>query len=856
MRGEPYVHLWRKGDKWVGVCAIRMAACPVERANASVEEIAARHLRRQVDWINALFCPSRPRVYALRYFSRPHPTSFAAGEITVALLAKVEGDREAACREQAQALCHELGALLGGMFPDYIWRTVTEREEFERLWTPFEWDGVYIAEIRRREDRVSLATVRPRPMLGRGRALPESSGRSEETVYFVHSFIPPATTMARLLRTMLLQRAPVLLQVGLAPVWLDPGEEQALVAEIARAERYAHGQELLPATPVAASTVLLQRAQAVCEGLLRQFLRLQDAPFLMHILLASPEPLPPTLLEAVGVEVTAPVGGSGPLSVLQMGGYDVAVPSNPEDRRTALSNLREIEFTPWGDSLAPPALRRARWLVDAQEAAGAFRFPLATAEGLPGLEVWNVPMRPVPHEAVIRWQQTPPAERILIGENSYLGFVESVFLTEWDRRQHVYIVGQTGTGKTTLLKTMIVADMEAGRGLAVIDPHGDLFHELLTRIPPHRADDVIVLDPTDMEYPIGLNILEYRDPYHRYFVVREMRAIMERLLEDQYGAAVGQYAGPVFFQHLQKSLLLVMSRPNDPGTLLEFFEIYQTPNFWKKWTPLAHPDPLLERWLQFLEDFDPTYRYSEGLSWGEWISSKFEDFLLDPKLRRIFGQKRSTIDLGRIMDEGKILLVNLAKGELAEANARFLGMVLMAKILATAIERVTLPPERRRTFYLYVDEFQALATKSFILLLSEARKFGLSLVLANQFLSQVQEPIVRSIFGNVGTIISFRVSQADAQMLEPYFAPSFDALALTGLPNWHACARLTVRGQSVTPFMFRTILLPDPADPSIADRVRQQSRQRYGRHWTEVEEEIRRSLTFPESPDDDAEGKE
>lgn len=860
-RQQPYMELSQKEDgRWVGVWALRLVACPVERTETAegreVEERVAASLRRQVDLINALFCPSPPRAYALRYLSRPHPTSFAAGEVGVALLSKVEDDTRSACQERAQALYHELWALLGGMFPDYVWHVVTEREEFERLWTPFEWARVHVAEVRRREDRVSLATVRPRPVLGRGRALPGPEGHPDETVYFVHPLIPPPTTMARLLRTMLLQRAPVLLQVGLTPVWLDPREEEALVAEIARAERYAQGQDVLvPEAPVATPIVLRQRAQVICEGLLEQLLRLQDAPFLLHILLASPEPLAPTLLEAVGVEVTAPVGGrSGP--ALQMGGYDVVIPSDPEERRVALSNIQQIEFTPWGSTLAPEALRRARWLVDAQEAVGAFRFPIATAEGLPGLEVRGARMRPVPREAALPWHQTPPQGRTQIGESPYLGFVEPVFLTDQDRRQHVYIVGQTGTGKTTLLKTMITADMEAGRGLAVIDPHGDLFDELLTRIPPHRVDDVVILDPTDMEYPVGLNLLEYRDDSQRYFVVREMRAIMERLLEDQYGSAVREYTGPVFYQHLQKTLLVVMSNPEDPGTLLEFFEVYQTKNFWKKWVPLRRPDPLAERWLGFLKDFDPTRRYREGLSWGEYISSKFEDFLLDPKLRLIFGQKRSTIDLREVMDEGKILLVNLAKGELAEANARFLGMVLMAKILAAAMERAALPPERRRTFYLYVDEFQALATQSFSLLLSEARKFGVGLVLANQFLSQIKDlRIIHAIFGNVGTLISFRVGREDAQILAPYFMPYFDALDLTSLPNWYACGRLTVKGQSVTPFTCRTVMLPPPADPSIAERVRRRSRERYGRRRAEVEEEIRRSLTPPEeaSGDEDIE---
>ncbi len=197
------------------------------------------------------------------------------------------------------------------------------------------------------------------------------------------------------------------------------------------------------------------------------------------------------------------------------------------------------------------------------------------------------------------------------------------------------------------------------------------------------------------------------------------------------------------------------------------------------------------------------------------------------------------------MDEGKILLVNLVKGELTEANSRFLGMVLMAKILAAAMERVNLPPQQRRPFYLYVDEFQALATQSFIMLLSEARKFGLGLVLANQFLHQIKEErITQAIFGNVGTLISFRVGQEDAKLVEPHFAPFFDQFDLSNLPNWRACVKTTVNGQVVTSFTLRTILLTERPDPSIAMRARELSRQRYGRPRQSVEDEIQESLKW------------
>ena len=231
----------------------------------------------------------------------------------------------------------------------------------------------------------------------------------------------------------------------------------------------------------------------------------------------------------------------------------------------------------------------------------------------------------------------------------------------------------------------------------------------------------------------------------------------------------------------------------------------------------------------------------QGIAFGDYISSKFEDFLFDPRLRLIFGQKRSTVDLRAIMDEGKILLVNLAKGQVSEANARFLGMVLMAKLQAAALSRIELPVSGRRPFSVFADEFQSLATQNFSLLLSEARKFGISLTLANQFVSQIKDPrIVQSIFGNVGTLVSFRVGRADAELLAPLYGPQFDADDLVNLPNWNACVKTTADGQIAAPFSLQTLLPTGAPDTEMARELKAASAQTYGRARADVEAAIER----------------
>jgi hypothetical protein len=228
---------------------------------------------------------------------------------------------------------------------------------------------------------------------------------------------------------------------------------------------------------------------------------------------------------------------------------------------------------------------------------------------------------------------------------------------------------------------------------------------------------------------------------------------------------------------------------------------------------------------------------------GGYVASKFDGFVFDPRLRNIFGQKRSTIDLRTVMDQGKILLVNLAKGELTESNARFLGMVLLAKLMAAAMSRVSVPERERRDFHLYVDEFQSLATQSFVTLLSEARKFGVSLVLANQYLTQVKDPrITEAIFGNVGTLVAFRLGQADAEVMERELSPVVTRGEFVSLPNWHAYMKTLVRGQTVRPFTVETLTDDEAVNEARARQVRSWSRRTYGRPRRQVEAEIARSV--------------
>ena len=791
-------------------------------------------LTRNTDFINALYCLEPGRALALRYLVRPVAGVLDAGQVEVTLLGRVDGRDPAEAERLARRFADELRSLLIGIAPELRWEAVAECESLDESLRPIDWEKADLAEIRRREDTLDVRTGRLQPSF-LARSAPDSAG----AVYLPQGWLPHKETLPSLLRTLLTWPDATLWQVQLMPARLEQSEEELLDRQIKECERYLSG-EAYRANLGEPPPRHRHRGSLMLETLGDQWLRLRDAPFQVRATLASSRPLPSSLLEAAGISITAPAMGK--LS----GGYDAVLPVSIQEKAVARSNAEWLEFAPWGETLAPPGLERLRCLMDALEASGAFRLPMsASAEGLPGIQAALSQSRPLPRE-VASITRAGEGLDFQIGVNLHRGMPQPIRMLEEDRRQHLYVAGQTGTGKTTLLKSMILADMKAGHGLAVVDPHGDLAEDLLALIPPGREADVILLDPTDTEFPIGLNLLECSGCEQRHFMVREMRAIMERLIDDLYPGKSAEYAGPAFYQQMQMNLLLVSSNLEDPGTLLEFHQIFRQEDYWRRWVPLRCQDPLLENWVTHqLPGYEYGARAQGEISMGEYVSSKFDDFVNDPLLRRLFGQKRSSIDLGKVMNEGRILIVNLAKGHLSEANSRFLGMVLMAKLQAAAMERVRIPKEQRRIFYLYVDEFQSFATENFSLMLSEARKFGLGLVLANQFLTQIRNPrIIQSIFGNVGTTISFRVGRDDAEQLARLFDPYFSVRDLTNLPNWTACVKGNVGGQVVTPYSLSTV--PPPAgDSGMRERVREKSRHRYGRPQAEVDREIAESLAMP-----------
>ncbi len=438
-------------------------------------------------------------------------------------------------------------------------------------------------------------------------------------------------------------------------------------------------------------------------------------------------------------------------------------------------------------------------------------------------------------------QNDMPTAGTLLGINKHRGMERPIYGTELDRMRHFYIIGQTGTGKSKFLTNLIIQDIQQGNGVCFIDPHGTDIQEVLGAIPPGREDDVIYFDPSQMDRVIGLNMLEYdySKPEQKTFVVNELFSIFQKL----YGANP-ESMGPMFEQYFRNATMLVMEDPESGNTLMDISRVMADAQYRRKKLEKATNPVVVQFWREIatkaggeasLENIVP------------YIVSKFDVFTANDYMRPIIGQQTSSFNFRKIMDERKILLVNLSKGRLGEINANLIGMIFVGKILMAALSRVDDPSGNFAPFYLHIDEFQNISTPSIASILSEARKYKLGLAVAHQFIAQL-DPVIRdAVFGNVGSMAVFRVGNEDAQALENQFKPVFSAHDIMNIPNYNAYMRILANGVPTQPFSVAT-LPPIASDRARAAALMEYSLSRFGRPRAEIEEEIRIRYQKPIPP--------
>ncbi len=468
-------------------------------------------------------------------------------------------------------------------------------------------------------------------------------------------------------------------------------------------------------------------------------------------------------------------------------------------------------------------------ILSSEEIASFYHLPISSTE--------------TPRVKWLKSREAPPPENlpkegIRLGDALFRGEMKPVYMTDEDRRRHLYIVGQTGTGKSTLIGNLVMEDIRSGKGLAIIDPHGDLVENALGFVPKERLDDVIYFNAGDLARPMGMNMLDYNfdRPEEKTFIVNEMINIFDKLYD------LKTTGGPMFEQYMRNALLLMMEdMANEPATLIEVPRIFSDPAYRARKLARIKNPVVVDFWEK-----EATKAGGEAslANMTPYITSKFTSFISNDYMRPIVGQPKSAFNFREAMDSGKILLVNLSKGRIGELNAQLLGLIITGKILMAALSRADIAEGAgRRDFYLYIDEFQNFATESISTILSEARKYRLDLIVAHQFIAQLTDKIRDSVFGNVGSILAFRVGPQDAEFLEKQFEPVFGRQDLVNIDNLKAYARLLINGQTSRAFVMKVGTESwNGGEKELAEKMKEYSRMKYGEDRQVVEDGIYRRL--------------
>lgn len=432
-----------------------------------------------------------------------------------------------------------------------------------------------------------------------------------------------------------------------------------------------------------------------------------------------------------------------------------------------------------------------------------------------------------------------PERGLLLGYNIFRGSKKKINIDLNDRRRHMYIVGQTGTGKSTMLENLILQDMLNGDGFAFIDPHGDVAEKLLSMVPKERTEDVVYFCPADMEYPLGLNLFEFDHPDQQDFLIQEAINMLYKLYDPQHQGIIG----PRYEHWFRMAARTIMADPNG-ATFIDIPKVFTDNDYAKEKLKYVKDQVVLDFWNKEMASTSD-YHKSEVLG---WFVSKFGAFMANEMMRNIIGQNKSAFNLRDIMDNKKILLVNLSKGRTGELNSKLLGMIFVMKFQAAAMSRSNIDEDERVDFCLYVDEFQNFATDSFASILSEARKYRLNLIVANQFTTQLTDEVRDAVFGNVGTIMAYRVGTQDAEFLAKQFQPVFDTDDLQRIPNGNSAVRMLIGGIPAQPFSMAGLPPLKNFNKELGDALKQLSAAKYGRPRSVVEKEIFERLRTADKP--------
>ena len=796
-------------------------------------------LSRQIDFIAVLPSIGPDSALEIRLNSMPVESAPQRGEIVVAVRVRSNG---ATAKQSTETLLEVIDCIqpnLISISDAYQWRPITSKEEYEAIFHAIE--PRHLSELIRREALLPLdrlqALPRKRPLGFISESARSSTEQSAESdVYYVFPYVRTYSSLGTLCNVLLMGSQRAGISFAIKPTQIRDHEIRVLREDLERCETFLGHVPHYASDGSPLGAPLRHRANKLLEAIHSFTFSLLDDCFHLRTTVVSASPISSGIMETLGTTVSESVSSKDPYSDANLnadnlkGGYEWMHADGPDQRKRAAHSLRLLEFQPWVPSVARQGADRLRYLADASQANSIFRMPIPLKGGFPGLRTRHARLTPPPKDL--------PESGLCLGDNNFRGIRQAVNLLEDDRRRHMYMVGQTGTGKSTLLQQMVMQDIINGEGVCLIDPHGELVDQVLGKIPLGRAQDVVYIDPTDPKRTVGLNLLEFRDNLDRDSAINHLLEIFAQLYDMRVAG------GPIFEQYLRNSALLATTSKETTATLADIGRILTDPSYRKRQLALCK-EPLVKDFWRRIGTKTQGEHSLENLA--AYVTSKFTRIAANSLMRQIVLQDKSTVDFLYCMKKRKIVLIDLAKGRLGDTNSRFLGMVLMSLLTRAAFARSEASdPGELDDFYLYVDEFQSLATENFSTILSEARKYRLNLIVSNQYFHQIPKELQDAVIGNAGTILSFRAGLQDAEMLETRFASGVSRYDLMALENYHAYLVTLIDGNATPVFDVETREPIVQYDPEVARSIKLASNRKHTRSRRVVEESIATSFSAHE----------
>jgi len=825
----PHISSNQLNSGFEAYCAVRVASllasdllkdahygyCEAKEGH-SFSKLNPRHLQNARELLLAAIAPLADATFEIRISVQPDLLHKAQGEIDMYFVIRCFGETDAEAREKSASTFLAIMPVLVSLLPEADFKLVSEEALLGDCMAPFTVRHA-TAVIRRRQD-IRLASEMKQSGIGFIPGAIKEGKFENDVIAHILPWIPSHDDWGRLLDILTGQLDPCMLLLRITRQTDVAAEIQRVMQSIVLCEAVLAGLDPNDLALCKQVKLLVEQSSARLE-------QMNNSCFDVAALLVSSSRITAPLASIFGSSISGgSLGGEEPAWL--QGGFSIV---NLEGNEFMAQN-----FFP--DRDAPYSLG---------ETACAFRLPSPPNRDIPGLNI----QRFRTSLAMLPQYENGNTASIRMFVNEYQGLCQPVLVDPDDRMRHAFILGQTGTGKSTLMESMIVQDILAGRGLAVIDPHGDMIDAVSARIPRERAEDVIIFDFLDRERPVAFNILQWKDIAERDLIVDDLYRTLDHIYDMKLTG------GPMFEQHFRNFMKLLMGDRKRDGftpTILEFIRSYTDQKF-RRWLLKAVDDQQVR---DFVAEAEEVSGDAAMKNISPYITSKFGRFVNDTTLKRIVGQEKSSLDFDDIMNSGKILLVKLGKGRFGGEVSALLANMLVARFQHAAMKRGEMAKADRRDFFLYVDECHCLPQENFSELLAEARKYRLGLVLATQYCSQLGnvaghrgDDLLAAIFGNVGSLITFRTGAQDAEHLQRGFMPTFNQLDIMSLPNFHGYARMNLKGQSTLPFSFRTELDSSLVDEELAGRLRSLSRLKYGTDMNIVDAEIlRRQESWKQSP--------